>query len=155
MGQRLAASRGPTAESTLISLCHLASTALSFADQLARHPVGRDGMGRMDWAGLLAWAAAALSAAFVLVPLAEPDNREELSEAACAIPTIYLTASSRLGADADTKAQAHLPAILHVLLHAADQLPMPGERPWLCTARAEWLPIASAMVRAYALAFLR
>ena len=65
MGQRLAASRGPTAESTLISLCHLASTALSFAVQLARQPVGRDGMGRMDWAGLLAWGVVSLLVAGV------------------------------------------------------------------------------------------
>lgn len=131
MGRRLAASSGPTAEATLLSLCRISWTALSLQQQVDRHPSGRDSTDGMHWPGLLAWAAAALTAASVLLPVGGTRNHGQLTSAACGVVAAYFKYNSRLGADAVAGAQAHLPGALCVVLHTANWLAMPGERPWL------------------------
>lgn len=141
VGHRLAASSGPTAEAALITLCRITSSSLLLLDQLEKHPLGGGGRGSMHWAGLLAWPTASLSALPLLLPLARHDNVVKLNEAACGVITAYLAASSSLGADAVAEAQAHVPAALRIVLHAADRLAMPGERPWLVSAEERLLEL--------------
>lgn len=126
MGRRLAASSGPTAEATLLSLCRISWTALSLQQQVDRHPSGRDSTDGMHWPGLLAWAAAALTAASVLLPVGGTRNHGQLTSAACGVVAAYFKYNSRLGADAVAGAQAHLPGALCVVLHTANWLAMPG-----------------------------
>lgn len=128
VGRRLAASSGPAAEAALISLCRISWDALALAGQLDKHSVGGGGSGSMPWEGLLAWPAAALSAAATLLPLAGPDTHGKLLKAACGIIAVYLAASSTVGADVVAKAQSHLPAALRIVLHTAGRLAMPGRR---------------------------
>ena len=128
VGRHLAASSGPTAEDALLSLCHISWNALELLQQLERHLGKGGGTGSMQWAGLLAWPAAALSAAPLLLPLAGPDTHGELLEAACGLISVYMAASSKLGADAMAETKTHLPAALRVVLHAAGWLA--GEWLW-------------------------
>ena len=145
VGRRLAASSGPIAEAALFCLSLMSQTVLMSAGQLERHRSWGADMDSMQQAGLLAWPAAVLSAASVLLPVARPDSHEELLKPACGLIAVYLVASSRLGADAVGEAQAPLPAALRILLHAAGRLARSGERPWIWAAWAERLPIASAL----------
>ena len=109
VGQRLAASSGLNAEAALLSLCRISWNALALlAEQLERQRFGGRCTGSMHWAGLMAWPAAALSAAPVLLPLAGPATHGELLEAACKLISYSPVTSSRLGADAAAEAHKHL-----------------------------------------------
>lgn len=111
VGRRLVAFSGPIAEVALISLCRIASSALGLAEHLERHPSEAAGMGSMQWAGLLAWPAAVLSAAPELLPLADPVTHGGLLDAACTVVCVYRGVSSKQGGGAEAAAEAHLPAI--------------------------------------------
>lgn len=127
MGRQLAASSGPNAENTLISLSLFSVTALGLLGQLERRPSSPAGADSVPWATLLAWTGAVLSATPILLPAAGHVTHGHLAAVAFPAITMHLSMSRHLGADVQADVQAHFPAILHTLLQSAGRLAMPGE----------------------------